>query len=105
MRPCPFNKDIVRFKLVNNTGQLNCFMNAVLQCVWNIDVFKKTIAQVRAKLNTVIEKSPEIAVLSEIIALFEEGQPKHYGLTDLQQHPLIDSNRLRRELFKCYYGG
>lgn len=40
--PLMFDKTVVRFRLVNvpKPQQLNCFMNSVLQALWNIEPYR-----------------------------------------------------------------
>jgi hypothetical protein len=67
----------VRFKLVNlhKPSQLNCFMNAILQTIWNVDCLRQILFEfTQAKVSG---PGPETIILQEIQSLFNDAQQQH----------------------------
>ena len=93
--------------MVNESGQLNCFINAIIQIFWHTEALKQLIAKFSSLKKTVDCSYREQALVEEVRAIFAEA----YSLNaSMQQHshpefPIVDVHKLRFELFKYDYDG
>ena len=74
--PLTFDPSTPQFGLINSYkhNQLNCFMNAVLQMIWNIDALKTSVLEL-SKLDLAGKDGPsdEEKLMMEIQHLFKEA--------------------------------
>lgn len=113
--PLIFNPKTPHFVLVNSYkhNQLNCFMNAVLQCIWNIQPLKQSVMEFVQLAFDDKNMTAEQRLLVEIQLLFNDAAQQNILKKESMQSqrmsevevewPLLDANDLRRELFKHYY--
>lgn len=79
----------------------------MLQVIWNVDVLKNSIMEVKHK-NTKIRPvdDDENHIVGDIIKVFDEAEALKLSLSgsfDKVDWPLLNANNLRREFFKYYY--
>jgi hypothetical protein len=107
-----FNPKKVLFKLVNEhkPNQLNCFMNAIIQAVWNIDSLRGAVVEFTKKTQALTAGPPEFMLVREVQNLFHQANQDHKALQAklvdqkaVSDVPILNANNLRKELFKYYY--
>lgn len=90
----------LEFGLANESGQMNCFLNAALQLIWGLSLSKQKAGFIDfVKMPT--DQGPEVLrpLMRAMIDLF-----KMAGINNETAPPILVSDRVRSELFKLFYG-
>lgn len=90
--------------MTNKTKENNCFLNALIQCLFNLDEFRKEILS-EENLNK-IKRSKPINEFYELMKTYKMEQQKNKDNKDsLNIEPILSVNNLREylnEIYKCY---
>ena len=70
--PVVFDADMLKFRLINKhkPNFLNCFMNAILQSIWNIDSLKTSVDMFYKQSGDLLKPTAESKLLLIIRDLF-----------------------------------
>ena len=92
--------------MVNESGQLNCFINAIIQIFWHTDSLKQLIAEFSSLKKGLNTSYMEYALIEEVRVIFEKAYNlnKNSGQGN-DSFPVVDVHKLRFELYKYDYDG
>jgi len=90
--------------MTNKTKENNCFLNALIQCLFNLDEFRKEILSEENLYK--IKRSKPINEFYELMKTYKMEQQKNKDNKDsLNIEPILSVNNLREylnEIYKCY---
>ena len=88
------------FKVENRSGHMNCFLNSALQLIWSL-----CQATERESLTAFIQGGTENGpiLLQPLMKTLKEFFNQAATPTEAFQVPTLESNDVRRELFKLFY--
>jgi hypothetical protein len=67
-----FDQDSNDFRLDNSNSKLNCFANAILQVIWNIDALKMSI-QAYSKIKSSDKNTREHKIVDCVLEIFQQA--------------------------------
>ncbi|KAF5838773.1 hypothetical protein DUNSADRAFT_2236 [Dunaliella salina] len=60
--------------LINRTGEYNCFLNVIIQCLWHLTVFKQKLQREVPRHESYRAQHPVVASLLRLFKELEEGE-------------------------------